>query len=53
MKLRPDIPDTMESVVYMYGIKNNVDYETIKLELKDYFRFSKYKYIIIGYLLNI
>ena len=43
MKLRPDIPDTMESVVYMYGIKNNVDYETIKLKLKDYFRFSKYK----------
>ena len=40
-KVSPDIPDTLSSVMYMYSIKKNIDYERIKLLFKDYFKYHK------------
>ena len=37
----PDIPDTIESVLNMYAIKNNIDASRIKLLIKDYFKYHK------------
>lgn len=38
-KIHPDIPDSMESVIYMFTINNNVDYTRLKEVVKDYFRY--------------
>nr|DAN31312.1 MAG TPA: hypothetical protein [Caudoviricetes sp.]DAU86056.1 MAG TPA: hypothetical protein [Caudoviricetes sp.] len=43
MKLRPDIPDTMQSVLYLYGIKYNIDFERLKVLLKQHFKYSEFK----------
>lgn len=40
-KVSPDIPDTLSSIMYMYSIKKNIDYERIKLLFKDYFKYHK------------
>lgn len=47
LKLRPDIPDTLSSVIYMYTIKNHVNYDELKLKFKNHFRFTKYNNINI------
>ena len=47
LKLRPDIPDTLSSVIYMYSIKNHVNYEELKLKFKNHFRFTKYNNVNI------
>ena len=48
LKLRPDIPDTLSSVIYMYTIKNHVNYDELKLKFKNHFRFTKYNNININ-----
>ena len=47
LKVRPDIPDTLSSVLYMYSIKNHINYEELKLKFKNHFRFTKYNTINI------
>lgn len=40
-KIRADIPDSMESVIYMYAIRNEVDYEGLKRRFRDYFKWHR------------
>lgn len=40
-KIRADIPDSMESVIYMYSIKNEADYEGLKRRFRDYFKWHR------------
>ena len=43
LQLRPDIPDTMQSVVYLYGIKYNIDFDRLKDLIKEHFKYSDLK----------
>lgn len=43
MRLTPDIPDTMASVVFMKSIKNNIDYNKLVAMWQSHFRFTEYK----------
>ena len=40
-RVAPDIPDTISSVMYMYSIKKNIDYERIKALFKDHFKYHR------------
>lgn len=42
LKISPDIPDTMSSVVYIYGIKYNIDLEYLKDLVKERFKYTEY-----------
>lgn len=37
----PDIPDTMNNVIHMYSIKNNLDYIKVKRQFKEHFKWHK------------
>ena len=43
MKLTPDIPDSLPSVVFMNSIKNNIDYDRLIAMWEGHFRFSEHK----------
>lgn len=40
-RITADIPDTMASVIYMYSIKNESDYEGLKRRFRDYFKWHR------------
>lgn len=40
-KVAPDIPDTMSSILYMYSIKKDLDYDRLKLIYREYFKYHK------------
>lgn len=40
-KIKADIPDSMESVIYLYSIRNEADYEGLKRRFKDYFKWHR------------
>lgn len=43
MKIKPDIPDCMSPMIYLYGIKYNIDLEYLKDLLKDHFKYTSYQ----------
>ena len=43
MQINPDIPDTMSSVVYIYGLKYNVDLDRLKTLLREQFKYTEYE----------
>lgn len=45
-KVSPDIPDTLPSVIHMYSIRNQVDYERLKLLFKEHFKYQENKHTI-------
>ena len=47
-KVSPDIPDTLSSIIYMYSIKNKVDYERLKLVFREHFKYHGNKANIHG-----
>lgn len=49
-KVSPDIPDTLSSIIYMYSIKNKVDYERLKLVFREHFKYHKNKANIDGFI---
>ena len=36
--LNPDIPDNMNTILYMYAIKNDIDYDKIKRNFREHFK---------------
>ena len=40
MQIKPDIPDTMTSVVYIYGMKYNIDLDRLKAILREQFKYT-------------
>lgn len=49
-KVSPDIPDTLSSIIYMYSIKNKVDYERLKLVFREHFKYHENKANIDGFI---
>lgn len=49
-KVNPDIPDTLSSIIYMYSIKNKVDYERLKLVFREHFKYHENKANIDGFI---
>lgn len=49
-KVSPDIPDTLSSVIYMYSIKNKVDYDRLKLIFREHFKYHENKANIDGFI---
>ena len=49
-KVSPDIPDTLSSIIYMYSIKNKVDYERLKLIFREHFKYHENKANIDGFI---
>lgn len=49
-KVSPDIPDTLSSIIYMYSIKNTVDYERLKLVFREHFKYHENKANIDGFI---
>lgn len=49
-KVSPDIPDTLSSIIYMYSIKNKVDYERLKLVFREHFKYHENKANIDGFM---
>ena len=49
-KVSPDIPDTLSSIIYMYSIKNKVDYERLKLVFREHFKYHENKVNIDGFI---
>lgn len=43
MKIKPDIPDCMSPMIYLYGIKYDIDLDHLKDVIKDHFKYTKYK----------
>ena len=43
LKIKPDIPDTMAPMIYLYGIKYNIDLEHLKLLIKEHFKYTEYE----------
>ncbi len=43
MRLTPDIPDSLASVVFMNSIRNNIDYDRLIAMWEGHFRFSEHK----------
>lgn len=39
LEITPDIPDNLQAVLFMYGMKANIDYKRIKLVYKEYFKY--------------
>lgn len=39
LEITPDIPDNLQAVMFMYGMKANIDYKRIKLIYKEYFKY--------------
>ena len=49
-KVSPDIPDMLPSVIHMYSIKNKLDYERLKLILREHFKYHENKVNIDGFI---
>lgn len=49
-KVSPDIPDTLSSIIYMYSIKNKVDYDRLKLIFREHFKYHENKANIDGFI---
>ena len=49
-KVSPDIPDTLSSIIYMYSIKNKVNYERLKLVFREHFKYHENKANIDGFI---
>lgn len=43
MKIKPDIPDCMSPMIYLYGIKYDIDLDHLKDVIKDHFKYTEYK----------
>mgnify|MGYP001004673904 CR=1 FL=1 len=41
MKINPDIPDCMQPLIYLYGIKYDIDLEKLKDTIRDHFKYTK------------
>ena len=42
-QVAPDIPDTILSVIQMYSIRKDIDYDRLKLLFREHFKYSKNK----------
>ena len=40
MKIRPDIPDCMQPMIYLYGIKYDIDLDRLKDIIKEHFKYT-------------
>lgn len=41
MKIEPSIPDCMQPMIYLYGIKYDIDLDRLKDIIKDHFKYTK------------
>lgn len=41
MKINPDIPDCMQPLIYLYGIKYDIDLEKLKDTIRDHFKYTR------------
>lgn len=40
MKIKPDIPDCMQPMIYLYGIKYDIDLDRLKDIIRDHFKYT-------------